>query len=257
MNIESQVVIFAAIPEETAVLRGKLARVGARRDVLWGTLAEQRVVLAITGDGARNAGERARALLAEAASAGVQRVLIIGVSGALSHDLSVGDLVVVDEVRDESSLRTLSGDHAWAELVCHEVSAARASSISALGLATSPEDKRRLLRVCSRSAPHCVVDLETHAFATAAAERGLPWIGLRVISDAAHEELPALLARCTDSGGAVRRSRVALSLLTDPRPLRKLWRLRQRVSHASQLLADAAARAVGARVALIQPEARP
>ena len=59
------------------------------------------------------------------------------------------------------------------------------------------------------------------------------------------------------AGDDARRARVALRLLTDPRPLPKLWRLRQRVAHASQLLADATESALHARATITQPEARP
>ncbi len=84
-----------------------------------------------------------------------------------------------------------------------------------------------------------VVDLESAAFAAAATRAGLPWVVLRAVSDTAADSVPALLNRSRDDGGAVRRGSVLRGLLTNPRALRPLLELRERVRLCAGRLADA------------------
>ena len=84
-----------------------------------------------------------------------------------------------------------------------------------------------------------MVDLESVSYVAAASEAGIPWLVLRAVSDTAAEALPALLNRCRDEGGAVRRAKVALELMGDPRALPFLLSLRQRIRHCAETLADA------------------
>ena len=83
------------------------------------------------------------------------------------------------------------------------------------------------------------VDLESAAFAAAAAARGLPWLILRAISDTATEALPPLLNRCLDEGGAIRRGLLAARLFSQPSTLPQLLQLRQRVRACAAVLATA------------------
>jgi hypothetical protein len=96
------------------------------------------------------------------------------------------------------------------------------------------------------------VDLESAEWAAAAAARGLPWIILRAVSDAAGEEMPALLNDCLDDGGAVRRGRLALRLFGQPSALPRLLVLRQRVRVSAGVLA-AATLAVLAGIDHVEP----
>src|SRR3954454_7835683 len=95
--------IIAAMPEEVAPLRARL--IGARRlslrggtgaaEVVLGHLGGVAVALAVTGDGARNAREGIAALLGHVE---VNRLIALGVAGALSPDLGEGALVVAEQV---------------------------------------------------------------------------------------------------------------------------------------------------------------
>ena len=57
------------------------------------------------------------------------------------------------------------------------------------------------------------VDMESHHVASAAAERGLPFIAIRAISDEAHETLPAVLASFVDTEGRTKMSAVVAALI--------------------------------------------
>ena len=97
-----KVAVVAAMEEELYSLRQRLSDV--RRVALptgsavRGRLESQEVLLAVTGEGAAAAEKGLSALLSDR---GIEALLIVGVAGAISPDLAVGDLVVIDSVRDE------------------------------------------------------------------------------------------------------------------------------------------------------------
>jgi nucleoside phosphorylase len=243
--------IVAAMDEEIAPLR---ARLGDRRDLpvasgraSLGRLGGTEVVLAVTGDGERNARRGLEALLARRKGA-VGRVLVVGVAGGLSAELGVGALVVADRVVDEVGGGVRAADATLAELTARACGARRGVVVSAGRIADTADERRRLLALAttqetSGSPPAVAVDLESAAFAAVAAGAGIPWIVLRAISDTAGESVPALLNQCRDEGGAVHRGRVAVGLLKgllkDPGTLGRLLELRKRVERCALGLAGA------------------
>jgi adenosylhomocysteine nucleosidase len=235
------IAIVAAMPEELAPLRarGRAPRVldfpdGGPLDVTTAAVAGRAVVLAATGDGERNARRGAETLISMIS---VQRLIVVGIAGAASDDLRPGALVVADEVHEESG-------SAWRADPTHVTEAVRAGArparlVSARKIADTPAVKRGLA-AGARGA--VAVDLESAAYVAAAEQAGVPWTVLRVISDAADEELPPLLNRARDDGGAVRRGVVARGLLTNWSAVPVLLRLRARLQAASVTLADAVER---------------
>jgi adenosylhomocysteine nucleosidase len=257
--------IVAAMPEELAPLRARL--VGARRlpvkagggEIVRGELDGVAVALTVTGDGARNADEGIAALLS---SVEVGRLIALGVAGALSRDLAEGALVVAEQVMLEGGGpgTTLRADEALVESAARATGARRGVVMTAGRIADTVLEKQRLLglAVTSRTPPpaalggpagaagaaatmSAVVDLESAGYIAAAARAGIPWIVLRAVSDTADEALPALLNRCRDAGGAVRRAKVVRGLLGDPGILPALLGLRRRVQLGAGVLARATA----------------
>jgi adenosylhomocysteine nucleosidase len=252
--------VVSAMPEELADLRRQLW--GARRlsgngDFLTGWLGRAPVALGVTGDGERNAYDGLCSLLCRL---DVRRVLVIGVSGALSHALELGALLVAERVLQESGEQVLDAEEALVEGASRLCVAPRAVLISARQLADTPAEKRRLLELLDTrhgvvhggapasgaravhfaTTPLAAVDLESAAYARAAVEAGVPWLCLRAISDTAEEALPALLNRCRDGGGSVQRGRVARGLLKEPGTVPALLSLRQRVRRCAGVLERAA-----------------
>jgi nucleoside phosphorylase len=244
--------VVAAMPEEVAALRaalGDLRRVRRRRpEIVIGRLGRTSIALAVTGDGERNARTGA-ATLFSALPTPPNRLLVIGVSGALSPGLQTGDLVVAERVACERGAVTLEPDNALVELAVRSADARRAIVVSAERIVDSIADKQRLLAVAHPGSAVAVVDLESLAYASVAQAAAIPWLILRAVSDSAHEGLPALLNRCRDAGGAVQRSRVLRGLLRDPRPLPTLLGLRQRIARCGLVLAGAASRVMLAAAA--------
>ena len=264
--------IVAAMPEEVAPLRARL--IGARRlpvrgaagsgEIVLGQLDGVAVALAVTGDGARNAREGIAALLGHV---DVERLIALGVAGALSRDLAEGALVVAEQVMLEGGGpgTTLRADEALVESAARATGARRGVVVTSGRIADTVADKARLLDLVvedgassppggvgdatgrmaggSRSA---VVDLESAGYIGAAARAGIPWVVLRAVRDPAAEALPGLLNRCRDEGGAVRRGSVVRGLLGDPGVLPALLGLRRRVQLGAGVLSRATAAVLNA-----------
>jgi nucleoside phosphorylase len=239
------VAVVAALAEEVAPLRARLrdvrpATLGPLR--LWrGRLDGRRVVLAVTGDGERNAREGSAALLA---ALPVRQLVAIGVAGGVSPGLVAGALVLAEEVRGAGrpSLRA-PGD---VEGDARAAGAGRGVVVTVDRLVDSVAAKQRLL-VEHGDAARVVVDLESALYAAAAERAGVPWAVLRAVSDTAAEPVPALLNRCRDGGGAIRRLRVLGSMLAEPGAVPVLLRLRRRLGLCAERLAEATMRLVGQR----------
>ncbi len=164
-------------------------------------------VVAVAGGGD---GDRLTAKL-DALHGDLRGVISIGLAGALSPHLKVGDVVIADQV--------LTGLEQWD---CHEGWRVRLASRLPFAhqgqlfgsdvIIEKPETKAGLHDATGALA----VDMESQVAARFAAKRNLPLAGLRVISDDASHVLPpaALVAMKPDGGIAL--GRVLGSLLKKP-----------------------------------------
>lgn len=233
--------IVAALPEEIAPLRARLPQLTRTRvrglDTTLARLGAEAVVLAVTGDGARNAGAGIAALLEVVA---VSRLIVIGVAGALTPDLEAGALVVAARVHDDGGASVLVPEEALVGAAARACGGRPATVITSARLADTPAARRTLLARAGVGVATAVADLESAIYARAAAERGVPWVVLRAVSDTAAETLPALLERSRDPGGAVRRGRVLRGAAFSPGSIPALVRLRARLGRCAQALAVSA-----------------
>ncbi|HEY6477970.1 MAG TPA: hypothetical protein VI456_15440 [Polyangia bacterium] len=238
------IAIVAAMPEELAPLRARLVAASSHQhgglSVERGRLGGREVALAATGDGARNARAGVAELLA---ASGAEALVVLGVSGALSPDLGTADLIVASRVTDEEGLARVA-DAARLAATTRATGGRSAVVMSARRIADSAGEKRRLAEQAGPGL--AVVDLESAAYVAAAVARAIPWVVLRAVSDRADENLPALLNRSLDSGGAVNRGRVLRGLFADPGALPQLLALRKRVGQCALVLARAAEAALPA-----------
>ena len=237
--------VVAALPEEIAPLRSRLTDVERRRagPILLesGRLDGRGVVLAVTGDGERNARAGVAALLAAARA---ERLIVIGVAGALSRGLGAAALVVAGRVTEERG-KDLLGEAGEIGDVARATGARIAVVLSAAAIVDSAVEKQRLGGQIAAGLP-AVVDLESATYVAGAVAAGIPWLVLRAVSDTADESLPELLNRSRDAGGAVRRGRVLHGLLREPRALAPLLTMRGRVGRCAEVLARAVALALPA-----------
>ena len=216
MDDRLRAVILTAMPEERAAFRGR--PFGA--DVL----------VAATGVGPANAA-RAAARLFERHRP--RLVVGAGVAGALSEDLGVGDIFVARRVLDAEGTAPPPDP----ELT------ARASAMPGTRSGTLVCVERPLVTASEKAswaakvdAP-AAVDMESSAWARAAAAHGIPYVVLRAISDHALDELPGYLSRCMDKDGGIRRWAVALHAMAEPSTIPVLRRMQHRVRDCADRLA--------------------
>lgn len=162
-----------------------------------------------------------RALLSTLDPTSIRGVISFGVAGGLDPSLKSGDVVVATEV--------MAGDTRW--LAGLSLTEDQIASI-ALG-------RRRVVRgllagveevvaasTC-KAALHsetgaAAVDMESHIAAAYAAEIGIPFAALRVISDPAHRALPVVARKAIKPNGDLDLRQILGSVVRNPRTLRAL-----------------------------------
>jgi len=232
------ILILAALDEELAALRRMTAV--ARRVTIdrcpadLGRIEGVPVILATTGAGAGRASRGATAILDRLPAS---RVIVIGLSGGLTPSLEAGRLLVGRDVV-ERGVAAPPPDAAWIERTLLKTGATPATFVSSREILCTAGAKAKAREDLGPGAI-AAVDLESAAFARAAAARGIPYLALRAISDTAEESLPLDFNNLRGADGSVDRRRVALRALLHPAVIPRLWRLRGRAALCSENLARA------------------
>lgn len=192
-------------------------------------------LLAVSGMGCEAAARSARAL----AEAGCGALASWGLAGALDPALAPGTLVVPDTLLLEGE-PTLSAAPAWRDRILRSCTTA----LPAVGgaLLTSRQavagvaEKRDAFRRTGAAA----VDMESYAAARTAASHGLPFLAVRVIVDAATDEVPRALIDAADARGRIAVGRLIVRMLAAPRSIALLPPLARRYRAALRSLRAAA-----------------
>jgi adenosylhomocysteine nucleosidase len=162
-----------------------------------------------------------RALLTVFDPSTIRGVISFGVAGGLDPTLKSGDVVVATEV--------LAGDTRWLaglslnEEMIANVALGRRRVIRG-GLAGVEEVvAARSVKAALRSETGAAaVDMESHIAAAYAAEAGLPFAALRVISDPASRALPALAMAAIKPNGDIDLRKILRGVARNPLTLRSL-----------------------------------
>jgi hopanoid-associated phosphorylase len=148
-------------------------------------------------------------------------VISFGVAGGLDPTLKSGDIVVATEVR--------AGETRWlADLALKEDLIAgfgfgrRRIVRGSLAGAEQVVAARHLKAALHLETGAAAVDMESHIAAEYAANAGLPFAALRVVSDPAHRALPALAMAAIKPNGDIDLRKVLRSVARNPRTLRDL-----------------------------------
>jgi adenosylhomocysteine nucleosidase len=184
--------------------------------------------------GFENAQRRVRSLLKER---NVGAVVSIGFAGGLSPSLRVGDLAVGREVRGIAQI-PLSAEVKWA-----------AESLRAKGLAVyfgtimsvdeiigKAAAKRSLADLLPADEIGCL-DMESSAIAQVCAERRVPFLSIRCISDTVDEDLPIDFNQCRNPDWSLSFWRILRAVLLHPRAIKGVWELRRRSRLCAENLA--------------------
>lgn len=251
----SVVAVVAALPEEGEVVLEMLEESsavnmpgeesGALPLLQRGLLAGVPAAVAVTGDGKLNARKGVAALFR---TLSVDRLLVIGVGGALVPDLEPCSVILGREVWLDAGRRLRPPDRL--------LETARAAAGARTGvvvtvpelLVTAEAKAAALARVRERRPGDrlAVADLESGFYAAEAEKRRVPWLVLRGVSDGASESLPSFLERCRDENGAILRSAVVRHAFFHPSVLPDLMKLRRRVRCCAENLAGALKRLIEA-----------
>lgn len=233
------VAIIAPMEEEIEVLR---ERVGKTEEIADGPRRYHRgrlqgvdVVLFVSGEGKRNADHGIRHLIQKVAPT---RVLVVGLAGALSPKLAVGELLVSSEVMEGENVL------AWPDLQwLEEADLPHAHDLGRMvtvdEILSTPEAKAEWWGRTIRDQP-AAADMESACFARVAISYKLPYLIVRYISDGADESLPRFLEDCRAQDGRIDHRQVMWKAVWRPRTWPVLLRLRGRMKRGAKVLADTA-----------------
>jgi nucleoside phosphorylase len=222
-DARSGLALVVALDVERAVLARIHRRLG---------LAAQLPILQ-SGQGSTHA----RRTAGEALNAGARALLCIGLAGGLAADVASGDIIVARRVVDETGA-AWSCDAAWVDAIVRRLGG-RVHAGTLLSAATVIGTPAAKAAAAARyGALAC--DMEAAAIARVAAESGVPFVAVRVISDGPQDALPSRVEDWVDDRGGSRIAPV-LGALADPRQWRPLLVLIRGYRTASASLARVAA----------------
>lgn len=226
-------VVFAMAVEADAFERLAVDRLhfaAADLTIHEGLVAGRRVAWCVAGAGARAAARAARLLVD-----GHRPSLIIsaGFAGGLDPALPRGSVVL--------PLRAVSADGGQSSALAATAGSADVAIVSVDRVVTTAQAKRRL----AAASGAVVVDLETHAVAGVARDRGMPCVCVRVISDDASQDLPREIAALVEPASGMRRLGAALAAIgRRPRAVLDMWQLWEHAVVDGRTLAAAIAAVV-------------
>lgn len=223
------VALLCAMPIELTPLRRRLtlrcSRVGSL-DLYAGELGARPAVALVTGIGTERARRATRKLLDALA---VERVVVLGISGAVDDATPIGTLVHPDVVVDGAT----GAEHHPARLGDETP---RGGLWTSDALCTDPD-----LLMALRARGVVALDMETAAVAAVCEEWGVPWSVVRAISDRATDgSVDAEVLALTRPDGTTNLGAVARCVVRHPGRVPGMLRLARGVRRAAEAAADAA-----------------
>lgn len=194
----------------------------------------RQLISLVSGEGPQKAGKSLKAFLDWQP---VRLVLNVGLAGALSERLRPADLIVANRIQ-----------YGTTPLISTELAAQAAQLRPPSGhlylgtFLTVPEvactaaEKRRLASQLAEGEIGCV-EMESGCLAGICAERGIPFLAVRSISDLATEDLPFDFNLCRDKEGGLDQRKIMRMAMLRPCSWLQLWQLFRRSRQAARQLA--------------------
>lgn len=239
--------IITAMPEETqsvvrALAGAKKALIG-RLAVQQGNLAGHDVVIVEAGMGFDNAARTAEKLIQQV---GPDMIISAGFCGGVSAELLVGDIVVATGLTIVSEKNL---DHVPVEIpaycknfVVRQAAEGRRVFAGLFASTAAIMQKTQVAALLPADAPFPVVEMESAAIAIVAVENGIPFCGIRAVSDPFDEELGFSLDEFCDDRMRIRILKVLLTVARKPRIIPQLIRLARNSRVAAATLSQAVER---------------
>jgi adenosylhomocysteine nucleosidase len=243
--------IITAMPEETHSVARAIG--GARNNlinglvVLQGAFAGHDILIVEAGMGFNKAAKAAEKLVQQVCP---DMIISAGFCGGISAELQVGDVVVATglTIVSEKSL-----DNVPVEIpsFCKNFvvrQAAEGHRVFGGLFASTPVimQKSLLATQLPADAPFPVVEMESAAVAIIAVENGIPFAGIRSVSDPFDEELGFSLDEFCDDRMRIRIPKVLLTIARKPRIIPQLIRLARSSRVAAASLSQAVERFLAA-----------
>ncbi len=180
---------------------------------------DESLVIRICGMGGVAARRAATALCEQEK---VTRLISFGVAGALDDSLQPGDLILPKSVLAD---RNYPADDGWRTRVQRclpgRINVIQCSLVTSDTVITTETAKRML----ASQSGGCAVDMESGAVAAVAAEKGVPFLAIRAISDPVQFSPPAELMTALKPDGSVKPVPLLTLLLKRSLHLNELLRL--------------------------------
>lgn len=182
------------------------------------TASRADILTVITGIGQRNACE---AVLRHLNTVNVQHVFTCGFAGGLNPELSVGDLVFATDDEVLAARLTQAG-------------AKRGKFFCAEKIVVTAADKRALRNKSGADA----VEMESATIQELCREKKVPCATVRVISDAAQEDLPLDFNQLMNPDLSLNYKRLSLAVAKSPGKIPALLRLQKNTRRGADRLAN-------------------
>jgi adenosylhomocysteine nucleosidase len=147
----------------------------------------------------------------------IRGVISIGIAGALSPNLRVGDCVIAREI--VVGAKRFQTDTTWADGLAGRLPEAKSGAIAGVLAPASDRTAKTALHLATRAD---AVDMESGIAAEVAASHDLPFAALRIISDDAFDSLPHAALVAMKDGGGLDLGAVMGSLLMRPTQIPRL-----------------------------------
>jgi adenosylhomocysteine nucleosidase len=230
MDILVTVIAFiCAMPMELRPLRRRL---GLRRSSLGyaGQMGDREVIAVVTGMGTAAARAAVVRLLD---AAGVERVIVVGITGVIDNETPIGTLVLPELVVNGAD----GSEHRPAPLPFGNAHG-KIWTTDELLLDPAVHADLRAQGVVS-------LDMETAAIAQVCEERGVPWSVVRAVSDRAGDgSVDVEVFGLSHQDGTPNLRAVARYVVSHPGAIPRLVRLARGLKLATERAAEAAVRAV-------------
>ena len=223
------IAIITALPVEARCLSSRKLAIGQT------IFLTNNLMLHVAGMGSR----RARSAALHVIGLGASAVVSWGTAGGLDPQVSVGSLVLPDQIIDQQQ-RVFPVDSSWRDQYHASLGAVASVSRGALlqvdEIITAVAGKRQLFARCQAVA----IDMESAAIAAVAQEQGARFIAVRGIVDAADSVVPEWLSQSLSAAGEIRPWALMSRLCRRPLRVFELIQLARAFSAAKSTLQKAA-----------------
>lgn len=193
------------------------------------TLPANAPLIACSGPGP----SRARTAASILADQGSEALLSFGISGGLDPGLATGTVIIATGLANGSKQNC---DEQWSTRLYKSLKpdfdARYAPLAGAKSVLSTTTEKLALFRSSGAAA----IDMESSGIAEAAAEKGLPFVALRVICDTADVTIPPIAISAMGNNGRIRILATAFQSSANPSQIPDLVRLARRTADARQVL---------------------